>query len=102
MPDDALYPRSSEFYSVADHIGDQEKTRDAEETKVAKETSIINGVIEVFDESIDHLRSIDSVPNELLTEPDKFMHTVMGNKKAVIVLEGERAKLIDLLDNLKP
>ena len=99
MGDDALYARTSEYFVGSSESDEkQDKARKEQTADVMADYPVLREVIENLDASISHLKSLDALPAELQTKPEEMLHVIMANKKAAIILEVERAKLIDLVD----
>lgn len=97
---DNLYPTSSEYFAP-EEPEEQVKEREAQEASVVREMKIIGEVIERFNEGIAFYKSIDSIPDDVLLNPAETAQTILGNKKAVAVLQIEKERLVSLIESIE-
>ena len=99
LAEDNLYPNDGTYINRRPAVQVEEQRK--EKAKVVKEYPKIAEAIEELDEAIKHHTSIHAIGADVLANPDEFMHVVAGNKAAVAVLEGVKAKLEALLESIK-
>lgn len=75
--------------------------RDKERAEVIQALPKLREIIQRLDERIKFYKSVDSIPGEVMAEPDVFMHVVAANKVAVEILETEKSLLEGLIDGWK-
>lgn len=92
-----LYPRSTEYFTPKEP-DEQKDERESENNAVLNELVIINRVIKHLSKSIDFYESINAISDDVLTNPDEHMHTVLGNKKAVAILKSQKDQLVALVE----
>lgn len=95
--EDNVYPNDGRFYSPF-----------AEDTKVDSETKqaevnqdVLNKILERLDERIAFYDSVNSVPDEALTDPAKHMHYTASNKMTRNNLYMERNEIAILIESAK-
>jgi len=95
MDSDNLYPRSGAYRPTepSTQVADRAK----ESAQTLKAMPIIEDLLIRFEEKIAFYGSVESVPEEVLTIPDEFMHIVAANKIIKGLLEAELDYLRDLV-----
>lgn len=93
--DDNLYPKSG--YRPSEPTLQQiEKAKEA--AQVQKALPLIQDILDRFAEKIEFYKSVDSVPEEVLTFPDEFMHYIATNKLVASMLQAELDYLNELVE----
>lgn len=100
--DDAVAGGSSSEFLMGEP-SDQIKARTEERDDVFKAYPVIQPRIEQLKQRIDHYRSLDAIPELVLTNTEVFMHVVAGNKERVAALREELSALESLVqEHLHP
>ncbi len=94
MQEDNIYRRQTVPQAVPLQ---QEEAADKERLQVLDEYPLIKAVIERLNADIAFYDSNQGIPDDVLLNPDEFMHTVAGNKKAVASIEREIRVLEELV-----
>lgn len=94
--DDNLYPRSGAYRPLepTNQILEKQKI----EAQVVKALPLIQELLTRFEEKVAFFKSIDSVPEDVLTIPDEFMHIVAANKLVAGMLEAELNYMRELVE----
>lgn len=77
---------------------EQEEDENKEKMAVINQYGVIVEVIDRLKADVAFYETNDSVPDAVLLNPDEFMHTVAGNKKAVASIRREIQILEDLVE----
>lgn len=77
---------------------EQEEDENKEKMAVINQFSVIVEVIDRLKADIAFYESNDGISDEVLLNPEEFMHTVAGNKKAVASIRRELQILEDLVE----
>lgn len=102
MDDDVIAGGSSSEFLLAEPK-DQAEARLEERDNVLQAYPVIQARIDQLKQRIDHYRSIDAIPELVLTAPDVFIHVVAGNKERVAALREELAVFESLIkEHLTP
>lgn len=95
MSPDNLYPRSGR-YLLAEPI-EQAQERVKEASQVAASLPLLQETITNLEDRIAFYSSVDSVPQEVATDPEKFMHVIAANRLTRDNLMAERDRLEELI-----
>lgn len=77
---------------------EQEIEENKEKIAVISQFTVIAEVVERLKEDIDFYLSNDGISDDVLLNPEEFMHTVAGNKKAAASIRREIQILEDLVE----
>jgi folate-dependent tRNA-U54 methylase TrmFO/GidA len=77
---------------------DQKLDRNAEKAKVMEGLALLEDIISHFTDQIAHYESTKSVPKEVMTKPDEFMHVIASNDLTADNLRQVRTYLEGLRD----
>lgn len=96
---DNLMPKSGQYFGIPQEDQDLISERQTESAKVFNALPLIQEILDRFEERIAFYSSVDSIPEEIHTKPDEFMHAVAANKLAKDNLISEKEYLEGLLDD---
>jgi hypothetical protein len=92
---DNLYPNDGTYFTLStpqDQVDEQTK-QDKQAEKVAP---LLKESIDRLKERIDFYKTIDAIDEDVLLEPELFMHVIAANKIVVQILSAERRILQNL------
>ena len=96
MQDDNVYPNQGDYFApIAPE--EQEREQQIEKADVISGMPVIQKVIEHFNERILFYSQVQSISDEVMTNPDEFMHAVATNKLTVNCLVNEKERLEGLV-----
>ena len=93
--DNNLYPNDGQVYAEPK---DQIDEKNQEANEVLSALPLINEMLERFNQRIAFYSSVDSIPEEVQTKPDEFMHVATANKLVKDNLEQEKNYLEGLIN----
>lgn len=97
MQEDNLYPNDGEFFGV--QVSDEQtQDKEREQQEVIGSIPVLNEIVKRFDDRIEFFGSVRAYPDDVKTDPAKFMHTVAANDILVANLESERDYIKGLID----
>lgn len=67
------------------------------DAQVVKALPLIQDILDRFNEKVEFFKSVESIPEDVLTLPDEFMHIVAANKLVASMLQAELNYLEDLV-----
>ena len=100
MQEDNLMPRQGEYFGMT-VPDDQTNAENKEKSEVTNELPVIDTVLKHLDKSIKFYSSVESISDDVLTNPDEFMHIVAANKLVVSILKTEKENLKTLVSEYK-
>jgi hypothetical protein len=92
---DNLYPRSGRYLLA--EPAEQAQERQKEAAQVSNSLPILQEIVTNLGERIAFYNSVDSVPQGVLTDPEKFMHIVAANRLTRDNLEAEKSRIEELI-----
>lgn len=95
MNEDNAYPTDGTFIDRKPKSVEREQSQ---ERKDALTDVPVKKAIEALQKAIELYSSVDGIPDEVMVEPEKFMHVVLANKIAVQNLILEKNKLQSIAD----
>lgn len=99
MQEDNLYPNHGDYF------GRQPIEQERDDKKEAKaytdQRDIIAEFITRLDKQVEHYKSTDAIPAEVLTDPNEFMHVVAANKIVAEVFKLELNRFETLRDQME-
>lgn len=95
--EDNLYTNDGRYFTLTEPA-DQRKEGADEEGQTHAILPLLRELLERFDSRITFYDSVSSVPEDVMTSPDEFMHTVAANKLAKNNLILERDYIQGLID----
>lgn len=96
---DNMYPASTEYFGVPKEPIKRKNARHKEQAEAMSEMTYLKKTVEHFQQRIDFYNSVESIPVELRTSPEKFMREWGVNEGMIVNLEQEKKWLEDLIDN---
>ncbi len=80
----------------------QDNSHDKAEARqeVYEQTPVLRTVMDHFIKRIDELNSVTTIPNDVLKDTDRFMHTVESRKIAILAYQNEIRYLQNKVDAL--
>ena len=94
MGDDFIYPNDGANFQQDVQL---EREREMEETQLFKELPIIQKTIRSLQKRKRFYETIHAIPDDVMTNPQEYMHITYGNKCAADALENEIAILEQLV-----
>jgi hypothetical protein len=94
--EDDLYPRQGDYFGIS-VPDDQKREQETEKADVLNALPILEKVIGHLDKKIIQYSSINGVSDEVLTNPEEFMHAITANKIVVSILVSEKEALESLV-----
>lgn len=79
--EDNLYPTSTEYF-VPQAPADQDEGAREQKAEVESSKAVLQDIVDHLQSRVDFYTSVDSIPEELHTDPTQFMHAVAANKLA--------------------
>lgn len=96
---DNLMPKGGGYFLPTEGQ-DQINERQTEKAKVFEALPLLQEIIDRFAEKAEFYGSVDSIPEELHTKPDEFMHAVAANKLTRDNLLAEKDYLEGLIEDI--
>lgn len=100
MIDDDIMPNDG--YFVPREPLEQRIARKKEKAKTLEGLNILKDVVERLQQRIDFYNSVDSIPDEVKTDPAKFMHLYSAYKLTRDTLISEKEIIESLIDANAP
>ena len=79
MEDDDLMPNNSTYFNFGREPKEQIIERKKERAKTLEKQDILKEILNHLDKRIAFYTSVDSITNDVLDDPDKFMHQYSAN-----------------------
>lgn len=95
-----LYPSSTQHIAFSEPKGQRDE-REKEKEAVLASLPVISDVVERLKKRIAFYDSVDSVPKEILSDPNEFMHRVAINKGMKEEIKKELEGLEQMLTDYK-
>ncbi len=99
--DDDLYPNDSSYFGL-NEPAEQSIGRKKEKAKVLEGLAILKIIIAHLDKRIKFYASVDAMPNDVKTDPIKFMNMHNANQMTRDNLKSEKEYIESLLDTHAP
>lgn len=77
--EDNLYPTSTEYF-VPQAPKDQDEDAREQKAEVESSKAVLQDIVNYLTDRVAFYSSVDSIPEELHTDPVQFMHAVAANK----------------------
>ena len=94
------YPLSGQYFTPTVPAAQQEAKEQARE-EALKQVPLLQKVLKRLDQKIAFYDSVNSIPDEVKTKPEEFMHLVTANKLTRDNLMQERSYIQAQIDALK-
>lgn len=94
---DNLYPNDGQYFSLSEPQ-DQKDEKDSEQNDVLSLLPTLKDFVKRMDDKIAFYKSVDSIDDEQLLDPEEFMHVIAANKLVAKCLTAEREYFKGLMD----
>lgn len=84
------YPTNGESFAPLFISRSQLEKKEAERAEVLAEVPLLKKVLQRLEKRISFYESVNSIPDDVKTKPEEFMHTVAANKLTRLNLIAEK------------